>query len=570
VDPYSFRPEAEPQLNYAGWPFGLLTWPLYAAFGPVVAWNVFVLLSFVAAGGLACGWLRSLGLSRGAALVGGLAFALAPYRVLQSTGHLLGPISILLAGALWAFERGRRGSLWATALAGAALASIPLSGQVHLALGAVPFFAAYALVRSRDLRTLLTAAAGVAAAVGAALLVQQTQIAGSISAGGRSLHEVSSYSAEWLDFVTRHKRHGSESFVFLGWLTPLLAAAGLVVLLRARRFGLAAVLGLGAVVPVLLALGTNLPLYATIWHHFPPLRYPRVPERFLPIACLAVAGLLAFAVGRARSGAVALLVIVALFFDLHVRAYRPSSADEGNLAYAALRREPSSRLLELPAFDPGTHYGGIYMYYDQQARRERPGGYSTVAPKVARRVARSLEPLGCGEWPPGTDARLDRLGVRYVTLHLGVFGEGSVLPETPWFAWRALRSHGFGIARRGGRVVLLTNEQTAGPVLRLPRPSSRRAHLCAGWGPEKEHGERALSEPHAGVWFYGRFVRLQLQAEETTRVSVSTEGRRFVQQVAGREPLTVGFVARRWHLVGLDVPERAVLRVRLAGVRVFR
>ena len=34
-----------------------------------------------AAGGLACWWLRELGVPRGAALAGGLAFALAPYRV---------------------------------------------------------------------------------------------------------------------------------------------------------------------------------------------------------------------------------------------------------------------------------------------------------------------------------------------------------------------------------------------------------------------------------------------------------------------------------------------------------
>src|SRR5207302_2596213 len=145
-DPYSFRPESKATLNFAGWPFGLAFWPLDAAFGHVRGWNAFVLLTYLAAGGLACLWLRELGLPRGAALAGGLAFAIAPYRVAQSAGHLLGPISVLLPLALYTVERRR------LALAAVAVASIPLSGQVHLALGAVPFVCAYALVRSRDRR----------------------------------------------------------------------------------------------------------------------------------------------------------------------------------------------------------------------------------------------------------------------------------------------------------------------------------------------------------------------------------------------------------------------------------
>src|SRR5439155_25286848 len=107
---------------------------------------------------------------------------------------------------------------------------------------------------------------------------------------------VSQSSADGLDLLRRHRRDGPESFVFLGWLTRLLALGGLALLLRARRLGLALALAVGAVVPVLLALGTHFPLYATVWHHFPPLRYPRVPERELPVACLAIAALAAFAV----------------------------------------------------------------------------------------------------------------------------------------------------------------------------------------------------------------------------------------------------------------------------------
>src|SRR5213076_888324 len=118
-------------------------------------------------------------------------------------------------------------------------------------------------------------------------------------------------------------------------------------LLRARRYALAALLALGVAIPVVLALGTNTPLYSPLWHALPPFRFPRVPERLLPIACLCLAALVAFALARAR----AVLVVIAialLFLDLHVHAYRRSTP--GSPERAAYRGP--GRVLELPLFDP--------------------------------------------------------------------------------------------------------------------------------------------------------------------------------------------------------------------------
>ena len=276
---------ARTRVNFQGLVLGLPYWPLFALFGAVVAWNLFTLLAYVGAGGAACAWLRALGLPRGAALAGGLAFALAPYRVAQSTGHLLGPISLFLPLALFFVERRR------TLLAAAAITAIPLSGQVSLAVGAVPFFIAYAFVRGRGLRDALPGTVG---AVVAGELVQHFVISGSTHEEGRSLSEVGRYSADWIGFLSRHG-HG-ETFVFFGWLTPLLALVGLVVLVRSRRWGIASLLAAGVVVPVVVALGTHLPTYRLARHVVPQLKVARVPERLLPIACLALAALLAFAV----------------------------------------------------------------------------------------------------------------------------------------------------------------------------------------------------------------------------------------------------------------------------------
>ncbi|MBA3384429.1 MAG: hypothetical protein H0T20_07225 [Actinobacteria bacterium] len=377
LDPYTFQPEAPKRTNFAGWPFAILFWPLHALFGTVGAWNAFALLSYLGAGAAAAGWLRSLKLPLGAALVGGLAFSLAPYRSIQTAGgHLLGPVAMLLPLSLWALETRRR---W---LAVAAIASVPLSGQVHLALGAILFFLAYAVVR----RQTLVGAVGAAASTAAGVLVWLTEIRGTTGASGRPFAQVERYSAELLDFVTRHPRHGFETFVFLGWLVPLAALAGLVLLSRRER-GLAVVLGLGVLVPFVLALGANTPVYEPLWDVVPGLGETRVPARFLPIACLCLAALAAFALARVPWRYAALVAVPLVALDLRVDVYRPMGADEGNPLYAQLG---PGRLLERPVYLPELLEGSVYLYYAMQAPRERPLGYSTTAPPEADRVARAL------------------------------------------------------------------------------------------------------------------------------------------------------------------------------------
>jgi hypothetical protein len=405
LDPYSFQPEVEPRVNFAGWPFAAVYGPLQALAGTVAGWNLFVLLTYVGAGGFAGLWLRTLGLPLGAALVGGLAFALAPYRVAQSTGHLLGPVSMLLPLALYGIERRR------TWLAAAALASIPLSGQVHLALGAIPFVLAYALARRRPWLGATAAGAGVAGGVVVWALSLR-------DAAERPFSEVERYSATLGDFVTRDPGQ-FERFVYLGWLTPLAALAGLVGLCcfntSFRSRALAIVLGLGALVPCLLALGEHLPGYGLLWRNT-PLHSTRVPERLLPIACLCIAALVAVAIAcvvstLSRSRLVAVLAIVVVAADLWVPLYDPLNADEGNAVYARVAAGPPGRLLEVPALPPDAYAGSVYLYYAIQAPRERPLGYSTSAPPKALRTARDLTRA------PHDPAVLRRLGVSVIVVY---------------------------------------------------------------------------------------------------------------------------------------------------------
>jgi hypothetical protein len=551
-DEYSFRPESDPIVNLGGWPYSLVYWPLYELFGVIVAWNLFVLITFVLAGVVTLLWLLELGLPRWAALAGALAFTIAPYRTVQSEGHLLGPISILLPLALFAFERAQRGSRWWYVAAGAALASFPLAGQFHPAIGAIPFFVAYAFVRTRG-RFPTGGVAAALVALGIAVVLQRVTITGSISEGGRSLKEVRLYQADWIDFLSRDKRHGGESFVLLGWLTPILAAAGLVVLVQARRFALAALLGLAALIPILLAVGTNFPLYEPLWHAFRAFRYPRVPERLMPIACLAMAALVAFAVARLRGLLLPLAVLVALFLDLHVADFKPSAADEGNAAYAALRNQPAGRAVELPAFLPGVHYAGVYLYYTEQAPRQHPSGYTTFAPKSAQETARRLRALNCGEWSP----ELDRLGIEYVTVHDGLYRRPvqATQPHTSWFARRMLLRHGFVPDAEGGPVTLF--RRGAGGAAGQPRGEPpRRPTFCTTWRREDD-GSWTMTDTHAAIWIYGS-VRAQLLVMPAAATRIA--GREVRERAIADIPLR----GRGWHLLKFDAPERGLKLERLS------
>jgi hypothetical protein len=364
---------------------------------------VFVLLGFLGAGGFTALWLREVGTPRGASLAGGLAFAMAPYLQAQwSAGHLLAWIALLLPLSLYGLERARKGSDWWLALAGGALVSIPLSGQLHFALGAIPFFAAYALVR------LPWAALLAVPALGAGLLADALAVNGTTGASGRQFRQVEFYSASVPDFLSRDT-HTLEGIVYVGWTVAVLAVAGLVALFLRRRWGIALVLGLGALIPILFALGGNLPGYHFIWEHVPGLRNTRVPERMMPIACLALAGLVAVAVSRLRWPGIAVIVAALLLVDLRLGMFHQTAADPHNPVYAALQQYSPGRLFELPVFEAGSQSGSVYLYYLMQAPHQHPSGYSTTAPLAADRRLRKLQKTPC--------RYLVRLGVQEIVTH---------------------------------------------------------------------------------------------------------------------------------------------------------
>ncbi len=557
IDPYSYQPLVEPQPALGGWPFGIPFWPLEAAGGPVIAWNVLLLGGIVLAGLATYGWLAALGLGTLAAAAGGLAFAIAPYRLAQSGGHLVGWMAIFLPVALWAYERSRgeparrRRHLFG-ALAALGVISLPLSGQLQLALGALAFLLFYILVRFERVAAAWLGA-GMLVAAGIGVAIDRLVISGSIASEGRTLAEVSYYSADWIDLVSRWRQRGAEQFVYVGWVIPALGLLGLALLARRSR-GLAALLGVAALVPLVLALGTHLPVYEWLRDIFPPLRYPRVPGRFLSVAVLALAALAAVGVSwlvpklgsrRWLAGTVVLALVAA---DLLVFPLRSSHADPGNGAYAQLAREPSGRLLELPIVSGIVgQYGSVYQYYVMQAPRERPSGYSSVAPPETRELPATLGGLNCGDWPPGGQQELDRLGVRFMLFHAGVYRQAR-LPGA-WFAWRALQERGYRSVVTDHGVSLLVVQ--SGPVQPPPVAEPDRAEpvLCRGWS------GTGMIGTSASLWLWGgEETTLEFDASEPVGVTVRVDDGEpsAPAQLDGPGDVTVPLGTAGWHLVQLE------------------
>lgn len=563
IDPYSFQPLTPPQLNLSAWPWGVPFWPLAAAFGPVVAWNVLLLSTIVLAGIATYGWLRLQHLPSGAAALGGLAFALAPYRLVQSSGHLLGWSAALVPVALWAFERARcartrRAACGAGLLSALALVSIPASGQVHLALGAIPFALLYAAVRFRPLAAAWLAA-GCAAAVGLGFAIRHAAIDASNVATGRELDQVELFQTSLARFLHRSVPRDpieSERYVYLGLLTPLVAAAGFAALARRARL-LAALLLAAIAVPALFALGTHTPIYPPLWRHLAPLHYTRVPERLLPLADLALAALAACGaalllerVGGRRGAAAAAIACALIAADLLVFPFRSSAADPGNAAYRALRAEPG-RIVELPLFEPGIHYGSIYLYYTLETPRERPGGYSTLAPYRAYRFFWDENRINCGVLRPGDLAYLRSLGVRALLFHTGAYAQAG--RESIWFAWRALERAGLRSTAHGGSVWLFPLRPGTGPPQPPPVPEPDRGEpvLCEGW-----RGFQ-MRERDAPIWLFTREdVTLDLTAPGTTTAAVRVDGGPPVPfTVDRRYRLHLRLSGLRWHSIVLEVPQ---------------
>src|SRR5207237_575436 len=165
------------------------------------------------------------------------------------------------------------------------------------------------------------------------------------------------------------------------------------------------------------------------------------------------------------------------------------------------------------------------------ARRARPSGYSTTAPVIADVVARKLQPLNCGDWSSRPGRELQKLDVREIAFHRGLFVLNPAVPGRSWFAWRGLVQHGYRPYARDGAVTILDRLHGDGPPPPAPVPEPRHdmAQLCQGWYASDGNG-RAMSAGHAALWAYGTGgLRLVMRSAAAVSVRFGVDGStRFV------------------------------------------
>ena len=135
---------------------------------------------------------------------------------------------------------------------------------------------------------------------------------------------------------------------------------------------------------------------------------------------------------------------------MRVPVFDVVAADTPSEAYAAIRGK--GRLLELPVFRPDVHYGSVYLGYARQSPRERPQGYSTIAPKRAVGLARELRPLSCGRGtvPAGLD-------IRFVAVHRALYAQSGFFAASCLDRAEAtLRASGWRLLARDGQIATYT------------------------------------------------------------------------------------------------------------------
>ena len=419
ADPYSFRPEAEAPPNLQGWLFGLPYWPLAAAVGNVWAYNLVVLLSFVLAGAITVlvaarararrGRPRSSAGSSSACALPGRPVDGPPARA-----HLVPPAGDA-ARARAAPVRRRPPS---------ALAAIPLSGQLHLALGAIPLALGYAWARTPR-ADWWKAGIGAAAALGAGLVVDRWAVAGSIGTG-RSFAQVDRYSAELSDFVTRGVGSGHRGARVRRLADAARGARGARRRPAAPRPRRAARAG-----------GAH-PLPARARRQPPGLRDRSGGTCRGSTRRASPSGSCRSRASRSprsspsrwtRAGRRSCRVDTGSSYRSPSRASSCCSRSTCGCRCSApsrqTRRAPPTRrsagrggCSSCPSSGRTSTIGSVYLAYARQSPRERPQGYSTIAPKRAVGLARELRPLSCGRGTVPAD-----LGVRFVAVHRGLYAQ---------------------------------------------------------------------------------------------------------------------------------------------------
>jgi hypothetical protein len=467
-------PFTDPQLNYPGrlelmstelaYLSSLALAPVTWAAGPILSYNLIMLLSLLLSGYFTYLWaLRATGSVAGAT-VAGVVFLLAPYRLAHAAGHLQLVATFGLPLFFWALDDAltRDGRRWLQALALAGAAFLVGSASQYYVIICLVVGAGYALMLTLpDLRVLLRRGWLAVAAVLAGALVSALPyltIAGRGAFERYTITDTRIWSADPLNFLLPHQDHplwGAffkarwpepfwvEKTLYVGLVALALAAVAVAATRGARRRRVLTWAGACALA-TLFALGTDLhfngkplsetsPLWLPAYYlgQLPFVDLMRVWARFgvltgLFVALLAGAGaalVLAWS-GPRRAPALALLIAL-LVVDLAPMRLEVTRVGERPVD-RWLAEQPADTIAgPLPVNNNPVNYGALF--YSLYHGRVLPAYMHPVhqPPDYARYLAAG------GPFPaPGSAEALRAMGIDYLLLEKQYY-DGKWVPVWP-------------------------------------------------------------------------------------------------------------------------------------------
>ena len=189
----------------------------------------------------------------------------------------------------------------------------------------------------------------------------------------------------------------------------------------------------------------------------------------------------------------------------------------------------------------------MHNLYTLQAPRERPTGYSTLAPRPTYGFYHRYGRLACGAWLPRDRGELERLGVRSMVFHRGLYRRG--LPGA-WFAWQ--EPHGARLAPGRGRRGGDSPRAACRPehAERARRAGAKRALLL----PRLEQRAADARAACAVLGLGQRPARWVPSVRPTEAILWVDEVRERLFTINGRGAVRVRLAGERWHPVLVEIP----------------
>jgi hypothetical protein len=422
---------------------GLAGAPLLWTGVPIVVVYNLLLLAGIAGSGIAmCVLARHLTRSDTAALVAGVIYTMAPYRV-EHYMHLELQWTMWVPLAFWSAHRTIEARSWRFGLLTGMFVWLQLLSSLYYGvfLGVVLAAACALLLIAYPRHAPVAAGALASGALLAAVLVfpyLRPYMQNAATLGPRTMEDIQSLSATAWSYLA-----SAPQSLLWGWtadrfgdmelrLYPGIAAVALAViaLFEWRRTDVRVWAGICAVA-LALSFGLNGPVYRWLYEHVWALGGFRSPSRFGIIVMCAVAALAAFGYGRierrvvaaGRSRLVALLPVLALLTLDYWAAPMYLTGVDSTVpdVYRYVRSLPPAVILELPV--PGPHampfHDPEFEFYSTMHWRPLVNGYSGYFPAEYDQTIHDMLDVPSSR----SVARLRALTVRYIVVHETLFDE---------------------------------------------------------------------------------------------------------------------------------------------------